>query len=118
MAFFLFVFIWLRATLPRIRYDQLMRFGWQVLLPLAVLNLLFTALAIALDWPWWVTGLFGLGIILIGVGDLVHAPALAARAASRQQGGRHAGAGATRLGAAGEDRGDAASDTERAGALN
>jgi NADH-quinone oxidoreductase subunit H len=66
VAFFLFVFIWLRATLPRIRYDQLMRFGWQVLLPLSVLNLLFTALAIALDWPWWVTGLFGLGIILIG----------------------------------------------------
>jgi NADH-quinone oxidoreductase subunit H len=66
VAFFLFVFIWLRATLPRIRYDQLMRFGWQVLLPLAVLNLLVTALAIALDWPWWVTGLFGLAIILAG----------------------------------------------------
>jgi NADH-quinone oxidoreductase subunit H len=66
VAFFLFVFIWLRATLPRIRYDQLMRFGWQVLLPLSVLNLLFTALTVALDWPWWVTGLFGLGIILIG----------------------------------------------------
>jgi len=66
VAVFLFIFIWLRATLPRIRYDQLMRFGWQVLLPLAVLNLLFTALAIALDWPWWVTGLFGLGVILIG----------------------------------------------------
>ena len=62
----LFVFIWLRTTLPRLRYDQLMRFGWQVLLPLSVLNLLFTALAIALDWRWWVTGLFGLGIILIG----------------------------------------------------
>jgi NADH-quinone oxidoreductase subunit H len=67
IAFFLFVLIWLRATLPRIRYDQLMRFGWQVLLPLAVLNMLFTALAIALDWPWWVTGLYGLGIILIGL---------------------------------------------------
>jgi NADH-quinone oxidoreductase subunit H len=66
VAVFLFIFIWLRATLPRIRYDQLMRFGWQVLLPLAVLNLLFTALAIALDWPWWITGLCGLGIILIG----------------------------------------------------
>ena len=39
----LFVFIWLRATLPRLRYDQLMRFGWKVLLPVATLNALVTA---------------------------------------------------------------------------
>jgi NADH-quinone oxidoreductase subunit H len=43
---FLFVFIWLRATLPRLRYDQLMRFGWKVLLPVATLNALFTALVV------------------------------------------------------------------------
>ena len=66
VAFFLFVFIWLRATLPRIRYDQLMRFGWQTLLPLAALNALATAVVVALGWPWWVSGLFGLAIILIG----------------------------------------------------
>ncbi len=66
VAFFLFVFIWLRATLPRIRYDQLMRFGWQTLLPLAALNALATAVVVALGLPWWVSGLFGLGIILIG----------------------------------------------------
>ena len=36
----LFVFIWLRGTLPRFRYDQLMHFGWKVLIPLAALNIL------------------------------------------------------------------------------
>jgi NADH-quinone oxidoreductase subunit H len=39
-------FIWIRATLPRLRYDQLMSFGWKILLPLATLNLLVTAIAV------------------------------------------------------------------------
>jgi NADH-quinone oxidoreductase subunit H len=65
VAALLFVFIWVRATLPRIRYDQLMRLGWQVLLPLSVLNLLLTATVIAFGWPWWVSGLAGLAILLI-----------------------------------------------------
>ncbi len=63
VAFFLFLFIWLRATLPRIRYDRLMRFGWQFLLPLAVLNIIITATVVALGWPWWVNGLAGLVVI-------------------------------------------------------
>ncbi|MEX0993060.1 MAG: NADH-quinone oxidoreductase subunit NuoH [Solirubrobacterales bacterium] len=41
-------FIWVRATLPRLRYDQLMSFGWKVLLPLATLNLLVTAVVVVL----------------------------------------------------------------------
>src|ERR687898_1318150 len=43
---FIFVFMWLRATLPRLRYDQLMRFGWKVLLPVATLNAVLTAVLV------------------------------------------------------------------------
>jgi NADH-quinone oxidoreductase subunit H len=39
----IFLFLWVRATLPRFRYDQLMRFGWMVLLLLAILNIIITA---------------------------------------------------------------------------
>lgn len=44
----IFVFIWVRGTLPRFRYDQLMRFAWTFLFPVAVVNLLITAFAVAL----------------------------------------------------------------------
>jgi NADH-quinone oxidoreductase subunit H len=40
-------FIWIRATMPRLRYDQLMSFGWKILLPLATLNLLVTAVLVS-----------------------------------------------------------------------
>lgn len=43
VAFFVFFFMWVRATLPRFRYDQLMSFGWKVLIPIATLNLIITA---------------------------------------------------------------------------
>ncbi len=44
---FLALYIWVRATLPRFRYDQLMRFGWTFLLPIAMLNILATSLVLA-----------------------------------------------------------------------
>jgi NADH-quinone oxidoreductase subunit H len=44
---FIFLYIWVRGTLPRFRYDQLMSFGWKFLLPLAIANLVATAVAVA-----------------------------------------------------------------------
>jgi NADH-quinone oxidoreductase subunit H len=44
---FLFIYIWVRGTLPRFRYDQLMAFGWKFLFPLAIANLVVTALVVA-----------------------------------------------------------------------
>jgi NADH-quinone oxidoreductase subunit H len=44
---FIFFFIWVRATFPRFRYDQLMKFGWKVLFPLALLNIMITAVVIS-----------------------------------------------------------------------
>jgi len=45
--FFICVFIWVRWTLPRFRYDQLMNLGWKILLPLSVLNLFVVAWVVA-----------------------------------------------------------------------
>jgi len=47
MFFFIVLFIWVRATLPRFRYDQLMSFGWKVLLPLTTINVHVTAIIVA-----------------------------------------------------------------------
>jgi NADH-quinone oxidoreductase subunit H len=48
LFFFIFLYIWIRGTLPRFRYDQLMAFGWKFLLPLAIANIVITGLVVAL----------------------------------------------------------------------
>ena len=50
VCFFLFVFIWIRWTLPRLKYDLLMKLGWKVFLPLALLNIVIVAILIPLGW--------------------------------------------------------------------
>lgn len=67
IALFMFAFIWLRATLPRYRYDQLMRIGWQVLLPLSLLNLAITMVGVVLDFvrPWHYCGVILATVMLL-----------------------------------------------------
>jgi NADH-quinone oxidoreductase subunit H len=48
VGLFIFMYIWLRTTLPRLRYDRLMNFGWKILLPAATLNLMVTAAIVAI----------------------------------------------------------------------
>jgi NADH-quinone oxidoreductase subunit H len=49
---FLFVYVWMRGTLPRFRYDQLMAFGWKLLLPLSIVNVIVTSFVILARMTW------------------------------------------------------------------
>lgn len=53
VSLFIFLYFWLRATFPRFRYDQIMRLGWKVLIPVTLCWLLFTALAVQLHVGIW-----------------------------------------------------------------
>ncbi len=89
VVFFVFVFIWVRWTLPRFRYDQLMRLGWAWFLPLALVNVLLTAVGIAIGKPWvaWVLPVASILLAVVSVAALRRAAAAsAAREAQAQEG--------------------------------
>ncbi|HHJ12118.1 MAG TPA: NADH-quinone oxidoreductase subunit H, partial [Chromatiales bacterium] len=55
-AFFLLLYLWFRATFPRYRYDQIMRLGWKVLIPVTIVWIFGEGIAIALGWQPWLSG--------------------------------------------------------------
>ena len=55
ISFFLFLFLWFRATFPRYRYDQIMRLGWKVFIPVTIVWLFVEGVAIALGWKPWLS---------------------------------------------------------------
>ena len=53
VAFFIFIYLWLRATFPRYRYDQIMRLGWKVFIPITIVWIVVTGVFIHTGFGWW-----------------------------------------------------------------
>lgn len=65
MVFFLFLFLWFRATFPRYRYDQIMRLGWKVFIPITIVALLVVGAAVVAELNYLVVGAFWLALVAL-----------------------------------------------------
>ena len=63
-ALVIWLIFWIRGTFPRLRIDQLMSFGWKLLVPLSFLNIISTAIVLFYDWPLW--SLTIISLVLLG----------------------------------------------------
>ncbi|HEV1996859.1 MAG TPA: NADH-quinone oxidoreductase subunit NuoH [Candidatus Dormibacteraeota bacterium] len=66
LGLMIFVFFWMRATLPRLRYDRLMALGWKVLLPLALLNIVVTATFVVFGLEWLIPVVTLAALVVVG----------------------------------------------------
>ncbi len=69
-AFFLFLFLWFRATFPRYRYDQIMRLGWKVFIPITIVWLLVVALLLLTNTPPWFSEVATANATTVALGQL------------------------------------------------
>ena len=76
------VIFWLRGTLPRLRIDQLMAFGWQALVPLSFLNFVLVAFVLFYGWPVWVHTVLGL-VMLAAAGIFIYTRSASEKARPR-----------------------------------
>ena len=83
---FLYVYVWFRATLPRLRYDQLMDFGWKVLIPVALgWYVVLAAINLGRDRDWSLWTVVPIALIAMGTGYLLFSAALKVSARKRAQ---------------------------------
>jgi len=67
MAFFLFLFLWFRATFPRYRYDQIMRLGWKVFIPITIVALLVIGAVVVMQINYLAVGVFWLALVALAL---------------------------------------------------